>query len=350
MSTARVQLLADVQALRDARAARDLGVPPLPDVHRLRAFTMRELAAHRFADRRTLLSRAGTPILRAGHLAQVFAPRGTGKSWYLRTLALIAATGTDGLGFSAPDPCRVLEIDGEMDGREIQERDRVLGDAINVLPTDNLITIAADWQDDYLPRLDTVAGQELVEPFVADADLVILDNRSCLFDPESEKDPTAWTPAQDWLLSLRRRGKAVIVAHHTNRQGGARGHSRPEDVMNLLVKLVRPDDYHADQGARFRVEFEKCRGAYGAAVAASTMQLTAGGWLLEEDHPHATNSTVQKLREYVRAASAAGDRPKSASAAIRAAGVNKQKGLEAWAALLRNADISKHDDGGFHAD
>ena len=311
---------------------------------------MAELAANRFADRRTLLSRTGTPILKAGHLAQVFAPRGTGKSWYLRTLALIAATGTDALDFSAPEPCRVLEIDGEMDSREIQERDRVLGDALNVLPTDNLVTIAADWQDEYLPRLDTVAGQELVEPFVADANLVILDNRSCLFDPESEKDPTAWTAAQDWLLSLRRRGKAVVLAHHTNRQGGARGHSRPEDVMNLLVRLVRPDDYHADQGARFRVEFEKCRGAYGAAIAAFTAQLTARGWLVEGGDTHAASGTASKLREYVRVASAAGDRPKSASAAIRAAGVNKQKGLEAWAVLLRTGDISKHDDGGFHAE
>src|SRR6185295_5195824 len=109
-------------------------------------------------------------------------------------------------------------------------------------------------------RLDTEEGQQFIEPVVDAADLVILDNRSCLFDPEGEKDPTAWQPAQDWLLSLRRRGKAVLLGHHSNRQGGARGHSKSEDPMNLLVRLTRPEDYSQEQGARFLVTFDKCRG------------------------------------------------------------------------------------------
>lgn len=103
--------------------------------------------------------------------------------------------------------------------------------------------LAADWQDGYLPRLDTLPGRLAIEPFVAQADFIILDNRSSLFDPEAEKDPTAWQPAQDSLLSLRRRRKAVLIVHHSNRMGGARGHSKPEDVMELLIKLTRPEGY-----------------------------------------------------------------------------------------------------------
>ena len=68
---------------------------------------------------------------------------------------------------------------------------------------------------------------------VAEAEVIILDGRSCLFDPEAETDPSAWQPAADWLLSLRRRGKAVLLAHHANRLGGARGHSRPEDMLDV---------------------------------------------------------------------------------------------------------------------
>src|SRR5580765_7704032 len=82
-----------------------------------------------------------------------------------------------------------------------------------------LTVIGADWQPDYLPRLDTREGQEAIEPCVEQADVIQFDNRSCLFDPEGEKDPTAWQPAQDYCLSLRRRGKAVMLAHHSNRQG-----------------------------------------------------------------------------------------------------------------------------------
>jgi hypothetical protein len=325
-------------------------LPPVdapPSVQRptLRALTMRELAVRHFEPRRALICRAGHPVLRAGDISQVYALRGTGKSLYVRTLSIVASSGTTALGFVAPDPCRVLYVDGEMASDEIKGRDETLALALNVLPNDNLVTIAADWQDEFLPRLDTPAGQAALEPFIGDADLIILDNRSTLFDPEGEADPVAWQPAQDWLLSLRRRGKAVVIVHHSNRQGGARGHSKPEDVMNLLVKLTRPDDYIADQGARFKVEFEKSRGVYGAAVSAFTTQLTGSGWIVEDDvRP---SGAVQRLREYLRLAHEANERPTSASGAIRAAKVQKAEGLRAWAELLKERQITKHPDGGF---
>ena len=66
-----------------------------------------------------------------------------------------------------------------------------------------------------MPRLDTPEGQAALAPFIARAGLVFLDNRLCLFDPEGEKDATAWQPAQDWLLALRRRGKAVVAEQFT---------------------------------------------------------------------------------------------------------------------------------------
>lgn len=207
--------------------------------------------------------------------------------------------------------------------------------------------MAADWQDEYLPRLDTIEGQRFIEPYIAQADLVILDNRSCLFDPEGEKDAAAWQPTQDWLLSLRRRGKAVVLAHHSNRQGGARGHSKPEDAMNLLLKLTRPDGYTQDQGARFIATFEKSRGAYGSAVAPFEARLTPDGWQATGTD---TRSVVSdKLLEYVRLAHGAGERPKSANAAIRGASVSRPAGLKAWAELLKSGAVAKHLEGGFYA-
>jgi putative DNA primase/helicase len=260
------------------------------------------------------------------------------------TLAIVAATGTEALGFSAPEPCRVLVIDGEMESNETQQRYLSIAQSLNVQPTDNLVLVGADWQERGLSRLDTPEGQAAVEPFVADADLVVIDNRSTLFDPESEKDATAWQPAQDWLLGLRRRGKAVQLVHHSNRQGGARGHSKPEDVMNLLVKLTRPDDYRAEQGARFTVTFEKIRGAHGSAVASFTAQFTPTGWILEGD----TGGTVAgKLREHLRLMDGIGERPKSATRAIKDAGVNKQQGLRTWKDWQSKGWIVKHPEGGW---
>ena len=324
-------------------------IPPDPTAapagRRLIGYSLADLAVHQFPPRRTLLARADTPILRAAQLAQVYGERGTGKSWFAQSLALAAAAGGSVCGITAPAPCRVVYVDGEMASEDIQARFVLLADRLRVPRTANLTIVAADWQTEFLPRLDTQIGQDLIEPFLPGADVVVLDNRSCLLDPEGEKDATAWQPAQDWLLSLRRRGIAVVIVHHSNRQGGARGHSKAEDALDVVLKLARPDDYSAEQGARFVATFEKARGPHGAAVAPFTAHLTPEGWqTLDAD----TASPRARLVAYLRLADAAGDRPKSASAAIRAAGVNKAKGLDAWAALKQDGAIGSHPEGGFY--
>jgi AAA domain len=312
----------------------------------LRTLTLPELEHHEFEYRRPILWRDGTVILREGYLAEVYASRGIGKTWLAQTFAYIAATAGTALGFHAEEPIRVLHIDGEMAGPELQERYGLIREKVGGAAPENLVVLAADWQDEFLPRLDTAAGRLAVEPFVEKADLIILDNRSTLFDPESEKDPVAWQPAQDWLLSLRRRRKAALVVHHSNRQGGARGHSKPEDVMNILIKLTRPEGYTADQGATFVLEFEKTRGVYGAAVAPFTASLTPTGWQVAGLTGEADHAT-RKLREYLVVAHRAGERPKSASRAISQAQVNRNAGFTAWAKLKDAGELRQHPEGGW---
>lgn len=329
----------------------EIHLPPDAEISasasRLLALTLDELRSHRFPPRPTLLMRDGVPIVRAGHIGEVVAGRGIGKTWLLQSLALAAGSDVMVLGFHAPSPCRVLYIDGEMAAEDLQDRFALLERLMGVSPGARVTTLAADWQETYLPRLDTQSGQDAVEPFIEAADFVILDNRSCLFDPEGEKDPTAWQPAQDWLLSLRKRGKAVLMAHHANRQGGARGHSKSEDALNLIIKLERPDDYSADQGSRFVVTFDKTRGIFGAAVAPFTARLTPDGW--QTEGTSAANSVATKLLEYVRLREAAGEPVRSATVAIRGAGVNKTNGLRSWAELLTAGNIRPHPEGGFRA-
>lgn len=320
---------------------------PTPDRKAARlsliGLTLQELSRHSFPARRPLFVRGGdTVVFREGHLGELYAERGFGKTWVLQTLALVASTQAHALGFTAPAPSRVLYVDGEMASEEIKDRFTLLAERMGVsMDDDRLTVVAADWQDGYLPRLDTPEGQKLLDPFVESADLIILDNRSCLFDSEGEKDPSAWQPAQDWLLSLRRRGKGVLVGHHSNRMGGARGHSKAEDPMNLLIKLTRPDDYRQDQGARFVLTFDKSRGAYGAGVAPFLAHLTPEGWRTQDIEGHTGASVSDRLLEYVRAATEAGDPPKSANAAVQAARVNRNAGLNAWAELLKRGDVIK---------
>lgn len=156
-------------------------------------------------------------------------------------------------------------------------------------------------------------------------------------------------PVLDDLLSLRRRGKTVLLGHHSNRLGGSRGHSKAEDTLNLVIKLTRPEGYTADQGARFLVTFEKTRGVHGAAVSPFEARLTSSGWEMAcVETPGSRTVVTSKLLEFVRLAHSAGERPRSATAAIRHAGVNKAAGLRAWADLLKRGELAKHPEGGFY--
>lgn len=319
-----------------------------PTASPLVGLPLAELLTHSFPARRPIFSRAGMPVFCEGHLGQIFAERGIGKSWFAQSLALIAASGGSALGFVASG-WRTLYVDGEMAAEETQGRFRTLVDRLGVSPTAPLMVLGADWQDGCFPRLDTAEAQARLEPFVEQADFIVLDNRSCLFDPEGEKDPSAWQPAQDWLLSLRRAGKAVLLVHHSNRQGGARGHSKAEDPLNLLIKLARPDNYRQDEGARFVVTFEKARGAYGAAVAPFEARLTPDGWHTTGMDGDGHSTVVAKLLAHVRLSARAGEPVRSGGAAVRGASVNRQAGLKAWADLLEHGAIRKNPEGDFEA-
>jgi hypothetical protein len=271
----------------------------------IRAMTAGALTAMGIPPRLTLLALGTTPILRAGQLGQVFATRGIGKTWFTLTVALIMAAGGAAMGYHAPVASRVVYVDGEMALEDLQERVRVLVGALGLdaeAVANNLVLIAADWQEEPLPMLDTSDGQQRVEPLVEWADVVFLDNRSCLFNAEGEKDPTAWEPAAAWIASLRRRKKACVMVHHANRQGGARGHSKAEDPLDIIMKLDNPDDYQPSQGARFTVTFEKTRGIPGgSALLPRTMQLTANGWVVEGAEAKATaaNAIEERILERV---------------------------------------------------
>lgn len=336
---------AELEALLDAPEAPEpapVGQTPLI------GYTLAQLAEHTFPERQPLLWRGETVVFRAGHLAQVYAERGVGKTWFAATLAVVMATGTSALGFHTEVPLKVLYLDGEMGSDEIKGRFEVVEARVGVHPPETLTVVAQDWQEAFMPRLDTVEGQAQIEPFVAAADVVVLDNRSCLFDPEGEKDPSAWQPAQNWLLSLRRRGKAVIVIHHSNRAGGARGISKPEDPMNWLIKLTKPDDYEQAQGARFLVTFEKHRGFHGAAAAPFLASLAEDGWHTAGMDGITQAMVAEKLIEIVRLQHEAHEPVTSANTAISRAKVNRQTGLAAWRELLQAGRILKNHDGEFY--
>lgn len=314
-----------------------------PTKPRARSISGPALRTAKFPELPAILTKLHTPVLRLKKMLQVVGYRGLGKSWLMQTWALLvqAGSGYDAMGFTAPASRRTLYIDGEMSAQDIQARFVLLSDALKIPLTENLRILAADWQDEPLPRLDTAEGQEFVAEDVAWCEAAFLDNRSCLFDPNGEKEPDIWQAAQDWILRLRREGKAVAWAHHANRQGTTRGISKPEDVIDLELTLKRPGDYAPEQGARFVAEWTKIRASYGPGFASFDAGLTDGVWTVQSAAEAEAGATAAKVLDFVRTKQDVGERVPSSNAVAAGIGGRKTEVLAAVRELLRDGKLVK---------
>jgi hypothetical protein len=236
-----------------------------------------EFLARPLPPRETLLA----PWLPAQGIAMIHAPRGLGKTHVGLGTAWAVASGGGFLRWRATGGARrVLLLDGEMPGVVLQERLACVVKASGLVPpmSDYLKVAAADLMRDGLPDLADPASQSFYCDVVADADLVVVDNLSTLCRGLKENDADSWAPVQAWCLSLRRRGKSVLLIHHDGKNGGQRGTSRKEDVLDTVIGLRKPPDYQADQGARFEIHFEKARGFYGPDAEPFEARLIGDQW------------------------------------------------------------------------
>jgi hypothetical protein len=93
--------------------------------------------------------------------------------------------------------------------------------------------------------------------------VLILDNLSCLMSGVKENDADSWEGIKLWFLKLRRHRIAVVLIHHSGRDGqNLRGTSKREDDAFWIMRLEEPGDQKAEaRGARFVSRFTKNRNA-----------------------------------------------------------------------------------------
>jgi putative DNA primase/helicase len=255
---------AAIRAADDANGYGSSIVPPSPATKpsRLQPHTLSDFFKLEIKPREMLLS----PIIPQKGLAMLFASRGMGKTFIALSIAYAVATGTKFLRWEAPKPRRVLLIDGEMPAAALQERlaNIVAGVAEAEANPDALKILAGDLiEEGGIGHLSDPKVQAELDPWLADIDLLILDNLSSLTAVIRDNDAESWGPIQEWLLRLRRRGLSVLIVHHAGKGGQQRGTSRREDVLDTSISLRRPEDYTPAEGARFEVHLEKGRGIYG---------------------------------------------------------------------------------------
>lgn len=236
------------------------------DKTRLNVLSLAAILDVELPERKLLLS----PWLHQGDLVMVHAWRGVGKTHFALGTAVALSTGTSFLGWEAQGRTGVLYIDGEMNANTLQDRiiQRMGALELSQFGGINLNFVTPDLQPDGIRRLDTPEGQLDIEEIITrnpGIDVVVIDNLSCLtFGNES--DPEYWEPMKVFTLRLRRMGKTVIIVHHSGKGGAQRGTSKREDQLDTVIHLERPKDYRPQDGARFKVSFQKARNIYGHSI------------------------------------------------------------------------------------
>jgi putative DNA primase/helicase len=228
------------------------------------AVTAHDLLAANLPPRENLID----PWLPRQGLCLLYAKRGVGKTHVALSIAYAVATGSELMRWRVPEPRKVLYIDGEMCASLLQRWFAEIVEGFDAEPPDPdyLQFITPDMQDGGIPDLASEQGREAIEPHVAEADLIIIDNKSTLCRSGRENEAESWLPMQDWMLSLRRRGKSVLMLHHANKAGQSRGTSMIEVVLDTVIALRHPHDYEPSKGLVAEVHFEKHRALFGDDV------------------------------------------------------------------------------------
>ncbi|HEY1131079.1 MAG TPA: AAA family ATPase [Roseateles sp.] len=239
----------------------------------LRALDVHDLARIPFKPRAEMLA----PWLHSQDLCMVYAARGIGKTHFALSVAYAVATGGSFGPWQAPQPRKVLYLDGELPGSVMQQRCLMHCPDAEPLPGYlRVLTPDIVPEDETLPDISTPEGQAAIELSIdPDTELIVVDNLSAWARTGRENDAESWHPIATWLLSLRRRGIAVLLVHHGGKNGQQRGTSKKEDLLDVVISLSRPKDYDPQQGAVFVLEFTKARNLTG--TEAESLEFTLGG-------------------------------------------------------------------------
>jgi putative DNA primase/helicase len=218
------------------------------------------------------------PLLAEASLTLLYGPRGIGKTYLALSIACAVAGGGALMHWQAAAPGRVLYVDGEMPRAALAGRIRALAAGIGAAPAaGHLRLLASEGAGHARPELGTRAGRAAIERALGDAQLVVLDSLSVLLRGGRVNPAQAWFEVEDWLLTLRRRGIAVLLVRNGSPGRFRPGTTRHADVLDTAMALRRPADYDPSEGARFEIHLPKARALFGAEARPFEARLVGSG-------------------------------------------------------------------------
>jgi hypothetical protein len=245
------------------------------------------------------------PLLKKGEIIMISAARGVGKTWFALSLGFMSTRQLSIGDWTTETPTPTLYLDGEMSQDEMQGRifGLKIGRQQEQVPFYMLSSDEMRSNDKRSPNLNNPLWRSSISDYLKshpDIGLVILDNLASLTPGREENQKKGWDDINEWLLSLRSKGIAVIFLHHVGKGGDQRGTSAIEDNINFSIKLKHPEGYQSGEGAKFIVEFTKSRRLHGNYTKPFTLQLqdTVSGldWKVIEELK-TTDQIIKMLQE-----------------------------------------------------
>jgi hypothetical protein len=222
------------------------------------------------------------PWLNLSRLNMIYAPSGIGKTWLCLALA-VGLTRHEWMDYEIgpwqiKSPSGVLYIDGEMPEWEMQERLKLLSHGLREDLKNPLYILSSNRIARELRKQLNLTNQEWrdsIYQYIAGnpkIKTVIFDNLSALTPGRDENNKNDWDMINQWLITLRHLGLAVIIVHHAGKNKKAqRGTSSHEDAMDVVISMTRSGGSQEDD---IWISFIKARNlAPGSAVESFKMRL-----------------------------------------------------------------------------
>ena len=189
---------------------------------------------------------------------------GSGKSFFVQSMALAIAGQVSVFGWAPRGEVTVGIFDGENDEEEIKERMRALQSSLNV-GIERVRILSRGTIEEQLGRAVSLSDS-LDRAAVLDAfegcNLLIVDNVNCCFDVTDENSTKDWVPVQELVMEARGAGMALILVHHTPKSNPSSpaGSSKNVRAFDYSLLLARTETARA-VGASFNLSIHKSRRA-----------------------------------------------------------------------------------------
>lgn len=202
------------------------------------------------------------PITRKS-ITLLYGSTGVGKSFFV--LGLLYSLGSEEkfCGYYPQGKHSSCYLDGEMDLEDMAYRLRMIRpeeemhiacDSINVLTRE-------DFGTGLVPNISIPVCQEMYSQIFAPYDVIIIDNLNTTSYPRNDRDGeiAQFLRVLPWLLKLRDAGKAVILIHHTNKQGQQMGSILKEQIATNVIELEKIKSLSDSDALKFKIVYHKHR-------------------------------------------------------------------------------------------